>query len=56
MARLGLTNKGMGYNPKFIYPKNGGIDCLPQALAAPVQQLHVNEPIESIDAKKKSFA
>src|SRR6476660_7928151 len=21
---LGLTNKGMGYNPRFIYPRNGG--------------------------------
>ena len=26
---LGLTNKGMGYNPRFIYPKTGGIECLP---------------------------
>ncbi len=30
---LGLTNRGMGYNPRFIYPRTGGIDCLPQALA-----------------------
>jgi protoporphyrinogen oxidase len=50
---LGLTNKGMGYNPKFIYPKNGGIDCLPQALAYPIKDVHVNETIESIDPKKK---
>jgi protoporphyrinogen oxidase len=52
---LGLTNKGMGYNPKFIYPRSGGIDCLPQALARPVRQLYVNEPIESIDAKRKAI-
>lgn len=50
---LGLTNKGMGYNPKFIYPKTGGIDCLPQALARPVQRVFVNESVESIDPKKK---
>jgi len=52
---LGLTNKGMGYNPKFIYPRNGGIDCLPQALARPVRQIYVNEPIGSIDARRKAI-
>jgi protoporphyrinogen oxidase len=50
---LGLTNKGMGYNPKFIYPKSGGIDSLPQALAAPIRNVHVNETVEYIDPKKK---
>ena len=50
---LGLTNKGMGYNPKFIYPKTGGIDCLPQALARPVSRIQTNESVESIDAKRK---
>ena len=50
---LGLTNKGMGYNPKFIYPKTGGIDCLPQALARPIRRVHTNESVESIDPKKK---
>jgi protoporphyrinogen oxidase len=50
---LGLTNRGMGYNPKFIYPKDGGIDCLPQALAAPIQQVNTGESVVFIDAKKK---
>ena len=50
---LGLTNKGMGYNPRFIYPKTGGIDCLPQALAKPVRKIHLNETLESIDPKRK---
>jgi len=50
---LGLTNKGMGYNPKFIYPKVGGIDCLPQALAKPIQRVRTNEAVEFIDPKKK---
>ena len=22
---LGLTNQGMGYNPRFIYPRTGGL-------------------------------
>jgi protoporphyrinogen oxidase len=30
---LGLTNTGLGYNPKFRYPKDGGIGMLPAALA-----------------------
>jgi len=50
---LGLTNKGMGYNPRFIYPKTGGIECLPQALARPVKRVHLNETLESIDPKRK---
>src|SRR5579871_3057634 len=50
---LGLTNKGIGYNPKFIYPKTGGIDCLPQALARPVKRILTNEAVETIDPKKK---
>jgi UDP-galactopyranose mutase len=50
---LGLTNKGMGYNPKFIYPKNGGIDCLPQALARPIRRVRTNEAVEYIDPQKK---
>ena len=50
---LGLTNKGMGYNPKFIYPRNGGIDCLPQALARPIKHLETNETVQYIDPQKK---
>src|SRR5205814_625521 len=50
---LGLTNKGMGYNPKFIYPKHGGINCLPQALAQSIRNVHSNETVQSIDAKRK---
>ena len=50
---LGLTNKGMGYNPRFIYPKTGGIECLPLALARPVRRVHLYETLESIDPKRK---
>jgi len=50
---LGLTNKGMGYNPKFIYPKDGGIDCLPQALAGPIRNVYMGESVISIDARRK---
>jgi protoporphyrinogen oxidase len=50
---LGLTNKGMGYNPKFIYPKRGGIDCLPQALSKSIKHLNTGVQVEHIDLKKK---
>ncbi|HET9131288.1 MAG TPA: FAD-dependent oxidoreductase, partial [Terriglobia bacterium] len=50
---LGLTNKGMGYNPKFIYPKDGGIDCLPRALASSISKVHSEQSVERIDPKRK---
>jgi protoporphyrinogen oxidase len=50
---LGLTNKGMGYNPRFIYPKKGGIDCLPQALGRSVQKIYTHESVEFVDLKTK---
>jgi protoporphyrinogen oxidase len=50
---LGLTNKGMGYNPKFIYPKRGGIDCLPQAFSRDIRDVRMNECVEYIDPKRK---
>ena len=50
---LGLTNKGMGYNPKFIYPKNGGIDCLPRALASSIGKIYSEQSVEHIDPKRK---
>jgi protoporphyrinogen oxidase len=50
---LGLTNRGMGYNPRFIYPRNGGIDCLPQALAKPIKRVYTESGVESIDVRRK---
>jgi protoporphyrinogen oxidase len=50
---LGLTNKGMGYNPKFIYPKQGGIQCLPEALRKPLKDVHTGERVAHIDVRKK---
>src|SRR3989454_3544457 len=50
---LGLTNKGMGYNPKFMYPENGGIDSLPQALCRPVKNVKTEEAVQYVDPQKK---
>jgi protoporphyrinogen oxidase len=50
---LGITNKGMGYNPRFIYPANGGIDCLPQALGRSIRKIYLNESATIVDTRKK---
>jgi protoporphyrinogen oxidase len=50
---LGLTNNGMGYNPRFIYPKDGGIDCLPLALSQGIRKIHRRHTLQLIDARKK---
>ena len=50
---LGLTNKGMGYNPQVIYPKNGGIECLPQALARSDEASSPERNGRMIDPKRK---
>ncbi|MEX1365531.1 MAG: FAD-dependent oxidoreductase [Nannocystaceae bacterium] len=34
---LGLRQDGLGYNAKFLYPRAGGIDQLPEAMAARVR-------------------
>ena len=50
---LGITNKGMGYNPRFIYPRNGGIDCLPQALGRSIGKIYLNEPVTAVDTRRR---
>ncbi len=51
---LGMTNRGMGYNPRFLYPKDGGIDCLPNALAGPLENIHTDHAVTSIDTGTKT--
>ena len=51
---LGMTNRGMGYNPKFLYPSDGGIDCLPNALARSVADIRTDHAVASIDAATKT--
>ena len=50
---LGMTNTGMGYNPRFSYPKQGGIQCLPEALAKPLGHIYTDHTVVRIDADKK---
>lgn len=51
---VGVRQDGLGYNARFLYPKAGGIDHLPQALArglgqGPGQQLRLDTAVEEID-------
>ncbi len=54
---LGLTNRGLGYNASFRYPRDGGIGILPAALAEGADML---EPIRfesdviAVDAARRT--
>lgn len=37
---LGIRNRDFGYNPTFLYPKSGGTNRLPEALAARLHPAH----------------
>jgi protoporphyrinogen oxidase len=51
---LGLRNEGLGYNPRFLYPRAGGIGVLPAALAERVAgDLRCGAAVQSIDAREK---
>ncbi|MFQ5767602.1 MAG: protoporphyrinogen/coproporphyrinogen oxidase, partial [Acidobacteriota bacterium] len=49
---LGLKNRGMGYNPVFQYPVSGGIEVLPEALAAALRRtrVHLKTEVCSVDS------
>lgn len=52
---LGLRQDGLGYNARFLYPRAGGIDQLPEAMAARIRGHHpeaiqVGQSVEEIDA------
>ncbi|MGH9798576.1 MAG: protoporphyrinogen/coproporphyrinogen oxidase [Candidatus Polarisedimenticolia bacterium] len=51
---FGRTVRGLGYNPTFLYPKKGGIRCLPDALAAAVPDLRLNAAVRAIDAASRT--
>ena len=51
---LGIGNEGMGYNATFRYPKKGGIEVVPNALAARVKSLRTNARVEAVDLAHKT--
>lgn len=50
---LGIRVEGMGYNPTFLYPKGGGIDIVPQALAREARGIELNCTVERVDLAGK---
>jgi protoporphyrinogen oxidase len=51
---LGVNLKGFGYNQEFLYPLKGGIQILPQAFLAQVQDVQLGKEVASIDTEKKA--
>lgn len=50
---LGGSEKEFGYNPRFRYPKSGGIRRLPDALARRLKTLRTGADVMHIDAAKR---
>jgi protoporphyrinogen oxidase len=51
---IGLKQEGLGYNPRFLYPKNGGMDALPKALLRGIRErgqcdLQTSTDVEEVD-------
>ena len=44
----------MGYNPVFYYPKRGGIQALPDALAKGLKHVHTGCALESLDLRNRT--
>jgi len=50
---LRKNRKQFGYNAKFWYPKNGGIEVLPLSLASQIKNIYTNCSIREIDPVNK---
>ena len=50
---LGIKQTGMGYNPTFLYPKAGGIDALPEALAREARGLELETAARRVDLQRR---
>lgn len=51
---FGRTVRGLGYNPTFLYPKQGGIRALPDALASGLADIRTRTAVEAIDARART--
>lgn len=51
---LGVNRKGFGYNQEFLYPIQGGIRTLPQALLSRVKDVQLGREVESIDMMERA--
>ena len=51
---LGSTVRGLGYNPTFLYPRQGGIRVLPEAFAARCSDIRTGSTVASIDIARRT--
>jgi protoporphyrinogen oxidase len=52
---LGVRVEGMGYNPTFLYPKEGGIDVLARALAREARGVRLREIVSSVNLSEREL-
>ncbi len=46
---LGSEVRGLGYNPRFLYPRSGGINAIPRALADRCGEIRVGCAVRHLD-------
>jgi protoporphyrinogen oxidase len=51
---LGVTNRNMGYNPSFFYPKAGGIQRYPAAFGGRLRQIHLGHEMTAVDLRRRT--
>lgn len=51
---LGTVQEGLGYNASFLYPREGGIDLLPNALAGQLEAIEYQTELTAIDAARRT--
>jgi len=54
---LGLfpSHRAVGYNARFLYPREGGIGLLAEALAQKVPRLHLGTPVVQVDLQAREI-
>jgi protoporphyrinogen oxidase len=50
---LGSEVRHLGYNARFLYPKKGGISCVPEALAKRCGTIRLDRTVRGIDPKAR---
>ncbi len=50
---LGIKDKAFGYNPSFLYPRQGGIGALPNAFLAGVKDIVYGSELMEVDTTRR---
>jgi len=50
---LGSEVRGLGYNPRFLYPRTGGINAIPKALADRCGEIRLGCAVQRLDPTKR---